>query len=76
MVGECHLAALVSKPLCLPVPLPPLNLSTHQEDTLLNPWMNDFRLPGKHSLLKLQNPEICEIFKREKNLGVSTLLKK
>ncbi|XP_055269266.1 protein TOPAZ1 [Moschus berezovskii] len=70
MVGECHLATLVSKPLCVPVPLPPLNLSVHQEDTLLNPWMNDFRFPGKHSLLKLQNPEICEIFKREKNVGV------
>nr|XP_020771156.1 testis- and ovary-specific PAZ domain-containing protein 1 isoform X2 [Odocoileus virginianus texanus] len=69
VVGECHLAALVSKPLCLPVPLPPLNLSAHQEDTLLNPWINDFRFPGKHSLLKLQNPEICEIFKREKNVG-------
>ena len=39
MVGECHLAALVSKPLCLPVPLPPLNLNAHQEDTLLNPRM-------------------------------------
>ncbi|XP_064130321.1 protein TOPAZ1 [Loxodonta africana] len=68
VAGECQLAALGSKPLCLLVP--PLNLSTHQEDTLLRPWMNDFRFPGKHSLLNLQNPETCEIFKREKNLGV------
>ncbi|XP_057560300.1 protein TOPAZ1 [Hippopotamus amphibius kiboko] len=70
MVGECQLAALGPKPLCLSVPVPPLTLSTHQEDTLLKPWMNDFRFPGKHSLPKLQNPEICEIFKREKNVGV------
>ncbi|KAL2803976.1 protein TOPAZ1 [Daubentonia madagascariensis] len=68
MVGECQLAALVPKPLCLLVP--PLNLSSHQEDTILKPWMNDLRFPGKHSVLKLQNPETCEIFKREKNVGV------
>ncbi|XP_058412077.1 protein TOPAZ1 isoform X1 [Diceros bicornis minor] len=67
VVGECQLAAPDPKPLCLSVP--PLNLSA-QEDTLLKPWMNDFRFPGKHSLLKLQNPETCEIFKREKNVGV------
>nr|XP_060494028.1 protein TOPAZ1 isoform X4 [Panthera onca] len=68
MVGECQLSTLAPKPLCLSVP--PLNLSAHQEDILLKPWMNDFRFPGKHSLLKLQNPETCEIFKREKNVGV------
>uniref|UniRef100_A0A8C0QVU0 Protein TOPAZ1 n=1 Tax=Canis lupus dingo TaxID=286419 RepID=A0A8C0QVU0_CANLU len=68
MVGECHLAALVPKPLCLSVP--PLNLSAHQEDLFLKPWMNDFKFPGKHSFLKLQSPETCEIFKREKNVGV------
>uniref|UniRef100_A0A2K6F4I7 Protein TOPAZ1 n=1 Tax=Propithecus coquereli TaxID=379532 RepID=A0A2K6F4I7_PROCO len=68
MVGECQLASLVPKPLCLLVP--PLNLSSHQEDTILKPWMNDFRFPGKHSVLKLQNPENSEIFKREKNVGV------
>ncbi|XP_073758812.1 protein TOPAZ1 isoform X4 [Callorhinus ursinus] len=68
MVGESQLAVLAPKPLCLSVP--PLNLSGHQEDILLKPWMNDFRFPGKHSLLKLQNPETCEIFKREKNVGV------
>ncbi|XP_054549318.1 protein TOPAZ1 isoform X2 [Talpa occidentalis] len=68
MVGDCQLAALGPKPLCLSVP--PLNLSAHQEDTLLKTWMNDFRFPGKHSVLKLQNPETCEIFKREKTVGV------
>ncbi|XP_072796888.1 protein TOPAZ1 isoform X1 [Vicugna pacos] len=70
MVGECHLAALGPKPLYFSVPVPPLTVSAHQEDTLLKPWMNDFRFPGKHSLLKLQNPEICEIFNREKNIGM------
>uniref|UniRef100_A0A8I5NW43 Testis and ovary specific TOPAZ 1 n=1 Tax=Papio anubis TaxID=9555 RepID=A0A8I5NW43_PAPAN len=74
MVGECQFAAPVPKPLCLLVP--PLNLSGHQEDTILNTWMNDFRFLGKHSVLKLQNPETCEIFKREKNVGVSLLFKK
>uniref|UniRef100_A0A8C7AHU4 Protein TOPAZ1 n=1 Tax=Neovison vison TaxID=452646 RepID=A0A8C7AHU4_NEOVI len=68
VVGESQLAVLAPKPLCLSVP--PLNISGHQEDILLKPWMNDFRFPGKYSLLKLQNPETCEIFKREKNLGV------
>lgn len=38
MVGECQLATLGPKPLCLS--LPPLNLSAVQEDTLLKPWMN------------------------------------
>ncbi|XP_053077772.1 protein TOPAZ1 isoform X3 [Acinonyx jubatus] len=70
MVGECQLSTLAPKPLCLSVPPLNLNLSAHQEDILLKPWMNDFRFPGKHSLLKLQNPETCEIFKREKNVGV------
>ncbi|XP_054965731.1 protein TOPAZ1 isoform X2 [Pan paniscus] len=68
MVGECQFAVPVPKPLCLLVP--PLNLSGRQEDTILNTWMNDFRFLGKHSVLKLQNPETCEIFKREKNVGV------
>lgn len=31
----------------------------------------DVRFPGRHSVLQLQNPETCEIFKREKNMGVS-----
>ncbi|XP_003256986.2 protein TOPAZ1 [Nomascus leucogenys] len=71
MVGECQFAAPVPKPLCLLVP--PLSLSGRQEDTILNTWMNDFRFLGKHSVLKLQNPETCEIFKREKNVGVFQL---
>ncbi|KAG8521503.1 Protein TOPAZ1, partial [Galemys pyrenaicus] len=68
IVGDSQLAALGPKQFCLSVP--PLNLSAHQDDTLLKPWMNDFRFPGKHSVLKLQNPETCEIFKREKTVGV------
>uniref|UniRef100_A0A673TME7 Protein TOPAZ1 n=1 Tax=Suricata suricatta TaxID=37032 RepID=A0A673TME7_SURSU len=68
VVDEGQLSALAPKPSCLLVP--PLNLSAPQEDILLKPWMNDFRFPGKHSLLKLQDPEMCEIVKREKNIGV------
>ncbi|XP_004614659.2 protein TOPAZ1 [Sorex araneus] len=70
VVGEYQLAAVgPPKPLCL-LSVPPLNLSTQQENTLLKPWMNDFRFPGKHPVIKLQNPEVCEIFKRDKNTGV------
>uniref|UniRef100_A0A8C5Z7Y1 Protein TOPAZ1 n=1 Tax=Marmota marmota marmota TaxID=9994 RepID=A0A8C5Z7Y1_MARMA len=67
MTAECQLAALGTKPLCLS--LPPLNLGG-QEDIIPKPWMNDFRFPGKHSVLRLQNPDTCEIFKRDKNAGV------
>uniref|UniRef100_A0A8D2D9T9 Protein TOPAZ1 n=1 Tax=Sciurus vulgaris TaxID=55149 RepID=A0A8D2D9T9_SCIVU len=67
MTGDCQLAVLAPKPLCLS--LPPLNLGS-QEDIIPKPWVNDFRFPGKHSVLRLQNPETCEIFKREKNTGV------
>ncbi|KAM5291967.1 protein TOPAZ1 [Ctenodactylus gundi] len=49
----------------MPLPLP---FSGHQEDPALKPW--DFRFPGKPSILTLQNLETCEIFKREKNIGV------
>ncbi|KAM8758833.1 protein TOPAZ1 [Rhynchonycteris naso] len=68
MIGECQLAAPGPKPLYLALPL--LNPGAYQEDTLLKPWMNDFRFPGKHSILKLQTPENCEMFKREKIVGV------
>ncbi|XP_021113011.1 testis- and ovary-specific PAZ domain-containing protein 1 isoform X1 [Heterocephalus glaber] len=68
LAGECQLAALSPRPLCLSPP--PLNLSGHQEDTVPRPWMNDVRFPGKPSVLKLQNPETCEIFKKEKNIGM------
>ncbi|KAM5314455.1 protein TOPAZ1 [Glossophaga mutica] len=68
MVGEWQLEALGPKPLCLS--LPPLNLNAYQENTLRKPWMNDFRFPGRHCVLKLQNPETCEIFKREKTVRV------
>lgn len=40
LVGDFHLAALGPKPLCLSVPVPPLDLIARQEDTLLKPWMN------------------------------------
>ncbi|KAM6169264.1 LOW QUALITY PROTEIN: protein TOPAZ1 [Rhynchocyon petersi] len=66
--SECQLAPLGPKPQYLLVP--PLKLSAHQEDTILKPWMNDFRFPGNPSPIKLQTPETCEIFERGKNLGV------
>ncbi|CAH6777590.1 protein TOPAZ1 [Phodopus roborovskii] len=68
VVNECQLPALGPKPVCSSVL--PLNLSSHQEDGVPMPWMNDFRFPGRPSVLQLQNPETCEIFKREKNMGV------
>uniref|UniRef100_A0A8L2QH74 Protein TOPAZ1 n=1 Tax=Rattus norvegicus TaxID=10116 RepID=A0A8L2QH74_RAT len=63
---ECHLA-LGPNTLCSSAP--PLTLSSHQ-DVAPAPWTNDFRFPGRYSVLQLQNPETCEIFKREKNFGV------
>ncbi|XP_040595692.1 protein TOPAZ1 isoform X2 [Mesocricetus auratus] len=68
VVNECQLAILGPRPLCSSVL--PLNLSGHQEEGVPVPWINDFRLPGRPSVLQLQNPETCEIFKREKNMGV------
>ncbi|XP_057624823.1 protein TOPAZ1 isoform X2 [Chionomys nivalis] len=67
VVNEGQLAILGPKPLCSSVL--PLNLSSHQEDVVPAPWMNDFKFPGR-PVLQLQNPETCEIFKREKNMGV------
>ncbi|XP_052045216.1 protein TOPAZ1 [Apodemus sylvaticus] len=63
---ECQLAALGPNPLCSSAL--PVNLSS--QDVVPTPWINDFRFPGRHSVLPLQNPETCEIFKREKNMGV------
>lgn len=64
--GECQIAALGPKPLCLLGP--PSILSGHQEDKMLKPWMNDSRFPGSYPILKLQNLETSEIFKREKKI--------
>uniref|UniRef100_A0A8C6N0J4 Protein TOPAZ1 n=1 Tax=Mus spicilegus TaxID=10103 RepID=A0A8C6N0J4_MUSSI len=64
---ECQLATLGPNPLCSSAL--PVNLSSHQ-DVVSTPWINDVRFPGRHSVLQLQNPETCEIFKREKNMGV------
>ncbi|XP_031200430.1 protein TOPAZ1 isoform X2 [Mastomys coucha] len=64
---ECPLTTLGPNPLCSSAV--PVNLSSHQ-DVVPMPWINDFRFLGRHSALQLQNPEICETFKREKNMGV------
>ncbi|XP_050996235.1 protein TOPAZ1 [Acomys russatus] len=68
VVSECQLAALGPRPLCSPGP--PLTLNSHQDDAVPVPWMNDFRFPGRCSVLPLQSPDTCEIFKREKAVGV------
>nr|XP_048280064.1 protein TOPAZ1 isoform X2 [Myodes glareolus] len=67
VVNEGQLSVMGPKPFCSSVL--PLNLSSHREDAVPAPWMNDFRFPGR-PVLQLQNPETCEIFKREKNMGV------
>uniref|UniRef100_A0A4X2LTC0 Protein TOPAZ1 n=1 Tax=Vombatus ursinus TaxID=29139 RepID=A0A4X2LTC0_VOMUR len=66
--GERQLTSLCPAIPCLPVPS--LNLKAHPDGMILKPWMNDFRFSGKYPLLMLQNPENCEIFKREKTAGV------
>ncbi|XP_012885664.1 PREDICTED: testis- and ovary-specific PAZ domain-containing protein 1 [Dipodomys ordii] len=48
----------------------PLTHSGHKEDKVPKLWMNDFRFPGRHPVPQLQSPDACEIFKREKNMGV------
>ncbi|XP_078007328.1 protein TOPAZ1 isoform X2 [Phascolarctos cinereus] len=66
--GEHQLTPRCPAVPCLPAP--PLNLKAHPDGTTLKPWMNDFRFSGKYPLLMLQNPENCEIFKREKTAGM------
>ncbi|XP_056656376.1 protein TOPAZ1 isoform X2 [Monodelphis domestica] len=68
LTGERQIASLCPTTPCLPIPS--LNIKAHQDGTILKPWMNDFRFSGKYPLLMLQNPENCEIFKREKNAGM------
>ncbi|XP_028623253.1 protein TOPAZ1 [Grammomys surdaster] len=67
VASEYQLATPGPNPLCSSAL--PLNLSSHQ-DVVPTPWINDFRFPGRHSVLQLQNPESCDIFKREKNMGM------
>ncbi|XP_072507192.1 protein TOPAZ1 isoform X2 [Notamacropus eugenii] len=68
LTSERQLTSLCPPTPCLPVP--PLNLKAPPDGTILKPWMNDFRFSGKYPLLMLQNPENCEIFKREKTPGM------
>ncbi|XP_068944694.1 protein TOPAZ1 [Petaurus breviceps papuanus] len=67
-MGEHSLTSNCPTIPCLP--LPSMNLKTHLDGTILKPWMNDFRFSGKYPFLMLQNPENCEIFKREKTTGM------
>ncbi|XP_028927237.1 protein TOPAZ1 [Ornithorhynchus anatinus] len=59
--------------------IPCMTLKSHQDDTILKPWINDFRFPEEQPFLILPNSESCEIFKRErsaifqKSLGLTAL---
>ncbi|KAM4821269.1 protein TOPAZ1 [Thomomys bottae] len=68
VMAESQLALVGPRPLCLPVL--PLTPPGFPEDKVPKLWMNDFRFPGRHLVPQLQSPEACEIFKREKNIGV------
>ncbi|XP_038626994.1 protein TOPAZ1 isoform X2 [Tachyglossus aculeatus] len=56
-----------------------MTLNSHQDDTILKPWINDFRFPEEHPFLILPNSESREIFQRErsaifqKSLGLTAL---
>lgn len=78
MVGECHLAVLAPKPLGLSVP--PLNLSGHQEDMLLKPWMNGTVFLIKFYILIIQKLDkrffFCQKQKRlEKSKQAQNMLR-
>ncbi|KAG6929677.1 testis and ovary specific PAZ domain containing 1, partial [Chelydra serpentina] len=64
----------VSSELQLGLQLPALQINAYQEDTVLKPWINDFRYSGKSSLLPLPNSDCYEPWKKDKNVGVSHLI--
>ncbi|KAH1176942.1 hypothetical protein KIL84_010644, partial [Mauremys mutica] len=64
----------VSSELQLGLQLPSLQINAYQEDTVLKPWINDFRYSGKSSLLPLPNSDCYEPWKMDKNVVVSHLI--
>ncbi|XP_039383165.1 protein TOPAZ1 isoform X1 [Mauremys reevesii] len=64
----------VSSELQLGLQLPSLQTNAYQEDTVLKPWINDFRYSGKSSLLPLPNSDCYEPWKMNKNVVVSHLI--
>ncbi|TFK11835.1 tripartite motif-containing protein 44 [Platysternon megacephalum] len=64
----------VSSELQLGLQLPSLQINAYQEDTVLKPWINDFRYSGKSSLLPLPNSDCYEPWKMDKNMVVSHLI--
>ncbi|XP_030405244.1 protein TOPAZ1 [Gopherus evgoodei] len=64
----------VSSELQLGLQLPSLQINAFQEDTVLKPWINDFRYSGKSSLLPLPNSDCYEPWKMDKNVMVSHLI--
>ncbi|XP_065439628.1 protein TOPAZ1 isoform X3 [Chrysemys picta bellii] len=64
----------VSSELQLGLQLPSLQINAYQEETVLKPWINDFRYSGKSSLLPLPNSDCLEPWKMDKNVVVSHLI--
>ncbi|XP_053873603.1 protein TOPAZ1 [Malaclemys terrapin pileata] len=64
----------VSSELQLGLQLPSLQINAYQEETVLKPWISDFRYSGKSSLLPLPNSDCLEPWKMDKNVVVSHLI--
>ncbi|XP_043364913.1 protein TOPAZ1 isoform X4 [Dermochelys coriacea] len=64
----------VSSELQLGLQPPSLQINAYQEETVLKPWINDFRYSGKSSLLPLPNSDCYEPWKMDKNVMVSHLI--
>ncbi|XP_065254488.1 protein TOPAZ1 [Emys orbicularis] len=59
----------VSSELQLGLQLPSLQINAYQEDTVVKPWISDFRYSGKSSLLPLPNSDCYEPWKMDKNVS-------
>ncbi|XP_043396810.1 protein TOPAZ1 isoform X6 [Chelonia mydas] len=64
----------VSSELQLGLQPPSLQINAYQEETVLKPWINDFRYSGKSSLLPLPNSDCYEPWKMDKSVMVSHLI--
>ncbi|XP_074844431.1 protein TOPAZ1 [Carettochelys insculpta] len=64
----------MSSELQLGLQLPSLQVNAYQEDTILKPWINDFRYSGRSSLPPLPNSDCYEPWKMDKNVVVSHLI--
>ncbi|CAM4596437.1 unnamed protein product [Lepidochelys kempii] len=64
----------VSSELPLGLQPPSLQINAYQEETVLKPWIKDFRYSGKSSLLPLPNSDCYEPWKMDKSVMVSHLI--